>query len=1084
MILTRSDSLNPLQKAYLLARENILPLSGLAMHDFREYRGNIDAETLQKNLERLVDKYDVLRTTIDAEKLQSNVWQSGDSQFEVIDLSDSSPIEAQHTYEQLRARYSHYQHLLKQPLWKFWLFNLPTNAKEDNESDKETIIFTSFDGLTFDGYAINQIILDAFSENKDAIKEHPSKHTLQQNNNKASILYDNKDVDKQYWQQKLAPITTVMQLPWEKELDSIYRSDSGCAQYSRKTISIDGQDYKDLIAIAAKDKLLPNSLLTTLILMALSHYTATNEIIVSLPISNSAMINTLGTHSSFIVLESRYNPQEQISVYAKSVQQDILAAMQHASFSGIELGKLLVKQTGKIISLPVAITNGLSWREPTLETHGVRYHSGLTQTPQLALDIRLSLSADNRLVMDLDYATDALSTSFIEQFAATLETIFLNAAAVDRLSKALVDSFMTANSLTSDNSPPASKTDHETDTVAIEDYLGKISSNLWTTIPHKAAIIFGDTAIYYETLGNEVAKVIQALEKNNIKRGQVLAICLDRSPEFIYSLLACALQGVIWVPIDIQAPTKRIQYFLDNSNVDAIIGSSKALEGDWDIADNIKWLDIDNILSATATAVNLTLNHQYTIDTTPAYYLYTSGSTGTPKCVVLNHLATANVVEQSVKTWRLNQSDVVMAVTPFHHDMSNFDIFGGLSVGATLVLPTPTQAKSAIDWANLVDIHHITFWSSVPAIVDMLLTCATASQLQSIRHITLGGDYIKPYVIQELRELIPHAQFYSIGGPTETTIWNIWHNIQKEDIEVIPYGKAMANNEHYIVDDDLQVCPYNVVGTICMTGGNLSNGYLKNKKLDQSDFVNITDSEGQTKLGFLTSDLGYLREDGNIIFSGRHAGYLKVRGVRIASLDVEQSIAKLENITSAIVLCTHNAKLDTDELVAVYQTKDHQAISAKKFRECLNNELPSSHIPSKWLHVESIPLTANGKADRTLIKNLAQSSLYDNEAATKSLTPSVVTKAATTNQSNHTKPDTTLTAVTRYISECFASVVPKSQDYLTVDLQTLGIRPKQLAAIKEKINAHFQIYIDVYALIACSTIQSLIHLVQQRIAPQ
>lgn len=199
----------------------------------------------------------------------------------------------------------------------------------------------------------------------------------------------------------------------------------------------------------------------------------------------------------------------------------------------------------------------------------------------------------------------------------------------------------------------------------------------------------------------------------DLATGSVVAICLRKSPEHIYTALACALTGIIWLPVDMDSPPSRLNYLLTNSRADVVVSDSSIA--------GVQTLNINEILSAT-TEYEPSFNAE--INRLPAYYLYTSGSTGTPKCVVLNNQATENTLQQTISEWKITADDVIMAVTPFHHDMSVFDVFASMAVGATLVVPSFEQSKNAVVWADLVDRCKVTIWSSVPAIVDMLFSVA------------------------------------------------------------------------------------------------------------------------------------------------------------------------------------------------------------------------------------------------------------------------------------------------------------------------------------------------------------------------
>ncbi|MFG4614109.1 acinetobactin non-ribosomal peptide synthetase subunit BasA, partial [Acinetobacter baumannii] len=502
----------------------------------------------------------------------------------------------------------------------------------------------------------------------------------------------------------------------------------------------------------------------------------------------------------------------------------------------------------------------------------------------------------------------------------------------------------------------------------VENFLKQIYENIFEQNSNRTALIFEGRSISYAEVGAQVAKVMYALKMQDLATGSVVAICLRKSPEHIYIALACALTGIIWLPVDMDSPPSRLNYLLTNSRADVVVSDSSIV--------GVQNLNINEILSAT-TEYEPSFNAE--INRRPAYYLYTSGSTGTPKCVVLNNQATENTLQQTISEWKITTDDVIMAVTPFHHDMSVFDVFASMAVGATLVVPSFEQSKNAVVWANLVDRCKVTIWSSVPAIVDMLFSVAQKEQLQSLRLIAQGGDYIKPSLIAKLRQQLPNARLFSLGGPTETTIWSIWHEINEQDQEIIPYGKALENNRYFILDENLKPCQMGEVGTMYMAGLNLSNGYLLDGEINYKDFVDIQVSENETQTAFRMSDQGYFREDGNIIFAGREEGYLKIKGVRISAAEVENALTKNPYIHNCVVISCVHPTTETQELVAVYTLENKYKttrLNSPELKNFLKIHLPSSHIPSKYLAVETIPLTRNGKIDRKAVQEIAQGKIY------------------------------------------------------------------------------------------------------------
>lgn len=596
----------------------------------------------------------------------------------------------------------------------------------------------------------------------------------------------------------------------------------------------------------------------------------------------------------------------------------------------------------------------------------------------------------------------------------------------------------------------------------VENFLKQIYENIFDQNSNRTALIFEDRSISYAEVGTQVAKVMYALKMQDLATGSVVAICLRKSPEHIYTALACALTGIIWLPVDMDSPPSRLNYLLTNSRADVVVSDSSIA--------GVQNLNINEILSAT-TEYELSFNAE--INRLPAYYLYTSGSTGTPKCVVLNNQATENTLQQTISEWRITADDVIMAVTPFHHDMSVFDVFASMAVGATLVVPSFEQSKNAVVWANLVDRYKITLWSSVPAIVDMLFSVAQREQLESLRLIAQGGDYIKPSLISKLREQLPNARLFSLGGPTETTIWSIWHEINEQDKEIIPYGKALENNCYFILDENLKPCQMGEVGTMYMTGLNLSNGYLLDGEIYYKDFVEIQVSENETQTAFRMSDQGYFREDGNIIFAGREEGYLKIKGVRISGAEVENALTKNPYIHNCVVVSCVHPTTETQELVAVYTLENKYKttrLNSPELKNFLKVHLPSSHIPSKYLAVETIPLTRNGKIDRKAVQEIAQGKIY--------VSSMLSTNSSKTQLSVAEVGDSVLSV----FRECIADSQAERMDiFYRSEILAIGIRPKQLMSIAHKLSQKLNTQIDFYTLVSCKTIQDVVNKVEQQI---
>lgn len=1075
--------LTAMQRAYLLGKSKMFPLSQSSMHDFQEFHGRMDVETLTQRLTQLIELYPALRTTIDEIQLIQVIESEIDinQQLKFYDFSHLNNTEVTLQLEMIRDEYRHFSHDLSTPPWQFALIQLPENFEE------QTVLLTSFDGLIIDGYSISVILNSLFDVNQQLNLLHKDQN-LDENLSHPSFL-EMTEKDRDFWHNALSQVEELHPLPWVNALESI-----DAPIYARRTVVIEKAKFDAVSKLAGQYKVFPNALLTTLILDVISHWTEEQKLLVSMPVSHSALHKRVGNNSSFIVVDYAYCPDISFVDQVKNTQKQILQAMAHSSYSGVELSKYLIKHLQESIVLPVAVTNGLSWVKPS-ESSAMRYVSGQTQTPQLALDIRLSFSANLDLVIDLDFIEQALSPVMVQEMAEALSKRLND---LNQLEIELKQSKRTSHVISLDDD--AVIVDDYAH-VEVVDYLANIQRNLFEKIPDKTAFIYAEQAISYAELGANVIKVRRALDLAQIGQHQVVAICLRKSPEHIYAILACALSGIIWLPVDMDSPQLRQQYILSNSHADLAI-STAPVEG-------FLTLNIDEILKESAhvqlhsgdveSAFESEVIWQHYHDASTAYYLYTSGSTGTPKCVVLNNRATAHVLQETINFGCINQNDVHLAATPFHHDMSIFDLMAPLSLGGTLVIPTLEEAKSAVAWADLIERYQVSIWCSVPVMVDMLLTSADPKQLQSIRFITQGGDYIKPSVVQKLREILSNTRLISLGGPTETTIWSIWHEITPKDVNVIPYGKELLHNRYYILNPWGEFCPPGVVGQLYMSGINVANGYLLDGKISQKDFVLLTLPNGEVHRVFRMSDKGYLREDGNIIFAGRVEGYLKVRGVRIAGSEVENALLKHPQITDCVVTTCTNPVYEGNELVAIYTTKniyekdaDVNTMRPSELRKFLQDYVPNSHIPSRWVPLAQFPITRNGKIDRKTLKQIAQDSLYQIYAQatssknTQALDPQLnLQKKFPKYQLQSEKSDLARSSIAQDVIEHLQSSLFSPQEasdiLLDTEILSLGITSGHLSRLTKHFTQQLNTAIQFSDLAKCKTVGEIVHNIESQL---
>jgi acyl-coenzyme A synthetase/AMP-(fatty) acid ligase len=332
---------------------------------------------------------------------------------------------------------------------------------------------------------------------------------------------------------------------------------------------------------------------------------------------------------------------------------------------------------------------------------------------------------------------------------------------------------------------------------------------------------------------------------------------------------------------------------------------------------------------------------------------------------MITHRNVANVVIHTNERFQVGSQDRILALSALNHDLSVYDIFGLLSAGGTIVMPDAAAVKDPSHWVELMVRERVTLWNSVPAMMEMVVDYAEGQSValpDSLRLAILGGDWLPVSLPDRIRALVPRIELLSIGGPTETTIWNIGYLIEKVDPnwKSIPYGQPMANSKYYILNDALEDCPVWVPGQMYCSGVQLAKGYWRNPEKTEDSFCSHPRTGERL---YRTGDLGCYRPDGNIEFLGRVDFQIKIRGHRIEAGEIEAALTQHPAVKAAVVSAIQ------ERLLAYIVANKKAAPTVEELRNVLSRKLPDYMIPSAFIVLEKLPLSANGKVDRRALPN-------------------------------------------------------------------------------------------------------------------
>ena len=389
--------LNALQKAYLLGRTTAFPLGGVAMQEFREYAGTLDFEQLKQQLTSMVSHHPSLRTYIDEKKLVQYISDKITLNLTEIDLIELDQAEADTQISRFREHYPHALFDLNQSPWNITVFKL---------KNKQFKIFTRFDALILDGRAIATLMFELFSGQRPT----PFNSNIELKSITKQAFLD----DQKYWLEKLAKNTHSTKLPWMKPLNTILSS-----KYNRQSLRISQDKFQHLSKIGAQQGLFKNSLIMALILEVLTQQTKDKTLSVAIPVL--PLYDTAFSNQSTFI-STTWQQSSNFVEHTQQLQKNILEALQHLAFSGVDLTRILFEKYKFAPVLPVVITNGLSWLNLP-EANPIQYIDGLTQTPQVAMDIRFRSDHTGALIFNIDYAQAAITDQFITDLLVHIENI-------------------------------------------------------------------------------------------------------------------------------------------------------------------------------------------------------------------------------------------------------------------------------------------------------------------------------------------------------------------------------------------------------------------------------------------------------------------------------------------------------------------------------------------------------------------------------------------------------------------------------------------------------------------------------------
>ena len=772
---------------------------------------------------------------------------------------------------------------------------------------------------------------------------------------------------KNYWINQFKDFESYLELPIDYSRPSV-KTYNG----SSVPVLIDSDLTEKLREVCKEEELTLFMLLIGVFYLTLSKYSNQEDIVIGTPSSGREhpdLENLIGFFVNTLALRFKTEKNSKVSDLLKIIKNTTLTANESQIYpfdeliDDLEIPKDLSRTP--LFNVFFALQNKLDESIDIVNSKkngelNLNEHRSVVSKFDLAID---AVELEKTLFLNFEYSTDLFEERTISNFAnhylKILEAILANldtkVCEIDFLSenekKNLIIDYNKKHSIL----PIPDKTLIEMFEDAVE------------RTPNNNAIFYRDHVLTYKELNEKSNQLAHYLiEQSDLKADDFVAIFIDRSEWAIIAIIAILKTGAAYVPIDVEYPEERISYILNDSKAKLILADSSLNINKVEKFNNItiSLREVMNFLerySSSNLAVTRGLNDLL-------YCIYTSGSSGKPKGTLLEDLGVSNMILSVIRILEITSSDRAIQYSSLSFDASVYEIFKILLSSAELYMVSQEMRYSINDLESFMIKKKITLATLTPSVCSNM----DLNKISSLRLLLSMGEEFKKSIMQNKK-----IQYFNGYGPTEasvcTSIFKIPHDYQHDKI---PIGYPVDNLKLYVLDKYQNIVPEGVIGELAISGIGLARSYKNLASLTNQKFVKNPFSQSKyDKKMYLTGDLVKQLAGGLYIYIGRKDEQVKINGNRIELSEIESLVLSHQSIEQVHVDVLSEG--NTKKIAVYYVSKKQDKIL--DLRSFLATKLPAAVLPSYYIHLESIPVTVNGKVDKKALPKIDDSMLIKNE---------------------------------------------------------------------------------------------------------
>jgi amino acid adenylation domain-containing protein len=864
-------------------------------------RGSLDLEALQRAIDTIVERHEILRThfaQIEGEPVQI-IEPPRAFELPLEYLSGLGEQEQRNrALEIMRREWEEPFNLATGPVLRMKLIKV---------SERDHVLLRNFHHIVSDGWSQSvfnrefMLLYEAFQQGR----ENPLRPLSIQYADFA--LWQQKWLDQDalgrdvdYWKKQLQGIPEQLELPRDRPRQAMqtYKAD-----YCSATLT--GQQVNAVKQISQANQATLYMTLLSAFAVLLGRYSGQDDIVVGSPIANrreAQLEDLVGFFVNSLVMRVRLNPQQSFHDLLADVRKTALEAYQHQDVPFERLVEVLSPERSlnktPIFQVVFALQNA---------PMGSQQLSGL-EVERIAGDellVRFDLELhvfefENEIGFYWLFNKGLFDHARMEQMARHYVKL------LDEIVAAPCAPVHALDMLNRDERRLLLRDLNETAQPVPDTSLLNAFERQVSVSPEAEAVICGERILCYRELNEQANQLAHHLIAEGIGPEDIVAILLEPSPEMIVALLGALKSGASYLPLDAEMPRGRLEYMLADARP-ALVLTQESLRTV--LPETVKLLMVD-APEAIAHLRNLPRHNPVDAERVvplsgahPAYAIYTSGSTGVPKGVVVTHEGLNNYLQWSARKYNASQGTGAPVHSSIGFDLTITSIYPQLLMGCPVIF-TPGQRDVENLAENLQSSKDLTLVKLTPAHMEMLNNSLTAEQMkQSARSLVIGGEALNYESLTLWRINAPETSLINEYGPTEATVGCCVYQVGADDpfTGAVPIGAPIANTQLYVLDPFLQPVPLGVTGELYIAGISLARGYFRRPGLTAERFVVNPFGEPGARM-YRTGDLARRRADGLLEYVGRADHQVKIRGYRIEPAEIEAALKQHQRVADALVL--------------------------------------------------------------------------------------------------------------------------------------------------------------------------------------